>query len=83
MLQISNLFPILVLQTVLYKLTQVTWSMPRYQHLYNYFFFFWNRDFLGKYYVGLKKENPKFPFLVRECSGIQPKIYARHGMCYV
>ncbi|XP_028397535.1 NADH dehydrogenase [ubiquinone] 1 alpha subcomplex subunit 2-like [Dendronephthya gigantea] len=37
------------------------------------------RDFLEKYYVGLKKENPKFPFLVRECSGIQPKIYARYG----
>jgi hypothetical protein len=30
----------------------------------------------------LKKENPRFPFLVRECSGIQPNIYARYGMCY-
>ncbi|CAB3987747.1 NADH dehydrogenase [ubiquinone] 1 alpha subcomplex subunit 2-like [Paramuricea clavata] len=37
------------------------------------------RDFLEKYYVGLKKENPRFPFLVRECSGIQPNIYARYG----
>ena len=46
MLQISNLFPILVLQTVLYKLTQVTWSMPRYQHLYNYFFSFGTEIFL-------------------------------------
>ncbi|XP_068703345.1 NADH dehydrogenase [ubiquinone] 1 alpha subcomplex subunit 2-like [Montipora capricornis] len=35
------------------------------------------RDFLEKYYIGLKKDNPKLPILVRECSGIQPKIYAR------
>ncbi|KAK2548630.1 NADH dehydrogenase [ubiquinone] 1 alpha subcomplex subunit 2 [Acropora cervicornis] len=37
------------------------------------------RDFLEKYYIGLKKDNPKFPILVRECSGIQPKMYARYA----
>ena len=37
------------------------------------------RDFLEKYYIGIKKENPKVPILVRECSGIQPKMYARYG----
>ncbi|CAH3026151.1 unnamed protein product [Porites evermanni] len=37
------------------------------------------RDFLEKYYIGLKKDNPKLPILVRECSGIQPKMYARYG----
>lgn len=36
------------------------------------------RDFLEKYYIGLKKDNPKLPILVRECSGIQPKMYARY-----
>ncbi|KAJ7372044.1 ndufa2, NADH:ubiquinone oxidoreductase 10.5kD subunit [Desmophyllum pertusum] len=36
------------------------------------------RDFLEKYYIGIKKENPKIPILVRECSGIQPKMYARY-----
>lgn len=25
------------------------------------------------------KDNPKFPILVRECSGIQPKMYARYA----
>ena len=37
------------------------------------------RDFLEKHYIGLKKDNPKLPILVRECSGIQPKMYARYG----
>ena len=37
------------------------------------------RDFLEKYYVGMKKENPTFPFLVRECSGMQPKLFAHYG----
>lgn len=30
-------------------------------------------------YVPLKKENPNFPILIRECSGIQPKLWARYG----
>ena len=40
------------------------------------------RDFLEKYYIGIKKENPQIPILVRECSGIQPKMYARYGKNY-
>ncbi|CAG9576218.1 unnamed protein product [Danaus chrysippus] len=36
------------------------------------------RDFIQKYYVGLKKENPKFPILIRECSGVQPRVWARY-----
>jgi NADH dehydrogenase (ubiquinone) 1 alpha subcomplex subunit 2 len=36
-------------------------------------------DFLSKEYVGMKKANPKFPILVRECSGVTPKIWARFG----
>ncbi|XP_067944270.1 NADH dehydrogenase [ubiquinone] 1 alpha subcomplex subunit 2-like [Watersipora subatra] len=36
------------------------------------------RDFITKEYVGLKKANPKVPILIRECSGITPKIWARH-----
>ncbi|KAJ8929069.1 hypothetical protein NQ314_018267 [Rhamnusium bicolor] len=35
------------------------------------------RDFIEKYYVDLKSSNPRFPILIRECSGVQPKIWAR------
>uniref|UniRef100_A0A0U2V7N8 NADH dehydrogenase [ubiquinone] 1 alpha subcomplex subunit 2 n=1 Tax=Centropages tenuiremis TaxID=544689 RepID=A0A0U2V7N8_9MAXI len=37
------------------------------------------RDFVEKHYVPLKQNNPKFPFLIRECSGIHPKLWARYG----
>ena len=37
------------------------------------------RDFIEKNYVELKKQNPKFPFLIRECSGVEPKLYGRFG----
>uniref|UniRef100_R4WK08 NADH dehydrogenase [ubiquinone] 1 alpha subcomplex subunit 2 n=1 Tax=Riptortus pedestris TaxID=329032 RepID=R4WK08_RIPPE len=36
------------------------------------------RDFLQKSYVPLKKANPQFPILVRECSGVKPKLWARY-----
>ncbi|XP_043260729.1 NADH dehydrogenase [ubiquinone] 1 alpha subcomplex subunit 2 [Colletes gigas] len=40
------------------------------------------RDFLEKQYVPLKKNNPGFPVLIRECSAIEPLLYARyeHGL---
>lgn len=37
------------------------------------------RQFIEKYYVPLKKANPQFPILLRECSGIEPKVFARYG----
>lgn len=37
------------------------------------------RDFIEKYYVDLKQQNPTFPFLVRECSGVEPKLYGRYS----
>merc|ERR1711893_65306 len=37
------------------------------------------REFVEKQYVPLKEANPKFPILIRECSGITPKIWARYG----
>ena len=37
------------------------------------------REFIEKHYVPLKLANPKFPFLIRECSGITPKLWARFG----
>ena len=37
------------------------------------------REFMEKHYVPLKMANPKFPILVRECSGISPKVWARYG----
>ncbi|NXU67134.1 NDUA2 dehydrogenase, partial [Horornis vulcanius] len=36
------------------------------------------REFIEKHYVTLKKANPDFPILIRECSGIQPKLWARY-----
>ncbi|XP_066136926.1 NADH dehydrogenase [ubiquinone] 1 alpha subcomplex subunit 2-like [Saccopteryx bilineata] len=36
------------------------------------------RDFIEKRYVELKKANPNLPILVRECSDVQPKLWA----CY-
>uniref|UniRef100_A0A646QED0 NADH dehydrogenase [ubiquinone] 1 alpha subcomplex subunit 2 n=1 Tax=Hemiscolopendra marginata TaxID=943146 RepID=A0A646QED0_9MYRI len=36
------------------------------------------REFIEKHYVPLKKNNPRFPILIRECSGVLPKIYARY-----
>ncbi|XP_030750338.1 NADH dehydrogenase [ubiquinone] 1 alpha subcomplex subunit 2 [Sitophilus oryzae] len=35
------------------------------------------REFIEKYYVDLKSNNPKFPILIRECSGVEPKLWAR------
>lgn len=37
------------------------------------------RQFVEDHYVPLKKANPTFPILVRECSGIQPRMWARYG----
>merc|ERR1711988_29141 len=37
------------------------------------------RQFVEQHYVPIKMSNPKFPILVRECSGIQPKLWARYG----
>ncbi|KAL0692492.1 hypothetical protein Bca4012_059672 [Brassica carinata] len=36
------------------------------------------RTFVEKNYKDLKSLNPKFPFLIRECSGIQPQMWARY-----
>jgi len=35
------------------------------------------REFITKHYAGLKLENPGIPVLVRECSGIKPRVWAR------
>ncbi|KAJ4817824.1 NADH dehydrogenase [ubiquinone] 1 alpha subcomplex subunit 2 [Rhynchospora pubera] len=38
------------------------------------------RDFVLKNYTDLKTKNPKLPILIRECSGVQPQIWARYDM---
>lgn len=35
------------------------------------------RQFITQYYAGIKKNNPALPILVRECTGIEPKIWFR------
>ncbi|XP_072682275.1 NADH dehydrogenase [ubiquinone] 1 alpha subcomplex subunit 2 isoform X1 [Canis lupus baileyi] len=37
------------------------------------------REFIEKHYVELKKANPDLPILIRECSDVQPKLWARYG----
>ncbi|KAJ1699984.1 hypothetical protein LUZ63_008496 [Rhynchospora breviuscula] len=37
------------------------------------------RDFVLKNYTDLKTKNPKLPILIRECSGVQPQVWARYG----
>lgn len=37
------------------------------------------RDFVEQHYVSLKKSNPDFPILIRECSGVQARVWARYG----
>jgi len=37
------------------------------------------RDFIQQQYVALKQQNPKVPILIRECSGVQPRMWARYG----
>ncbi|XP_058483626.1 NADH dehydrogenase [ubiquinone] 1 alpha subcomplex subunit 2 [Solea solea] len=36
------------------------------------------RDFVEQHYVALKQSNPDFPILIRECSGVQARLWARH-----
>ncbi|CAK9797705.1 NADH dehydrogenase [ubiquinone] 1 alpha subcomplex subunit 2 [Anthophora plagiata] len=36
------------------------------------------RDFIKQQYVPLKTNNPKLPILIRECSSIEPALYARY-----
>lgn len=35
------------------------------------------RQFIDHYYLGIKKNNPNLPILIRECTGIDPKIWFR------
>ncbi|KAJ8028378.1 NADH dehydrogenase [ubiquinone] 1 alpha subcomplex subunit 2 [Holothuria leucospilota] len=37
------------------------------------------REWVEKYYVDMKKANPKFPILIRECSNVNPVVYARYA----
>lgn len=39
------------------------------------------REFIEQHYVTLKQANPDFPILIRECSGVQPRLWARYGEC--
>ncbi|XP_034187461.1 NADH dehydrogenase (ubiquinone) B8 subunit [Osmia lignaria lignaria] len=36
------------------------------------------RDFIKAQYVPLKRQNPQLPVLIRECSSIEPFLYARY-----
>lgn len=35
------------------------------------------RQFIEKHYLGIKQNNPDLPILIRECTGVEPKIWFR------
>ena len=37
------------------------------------------RQFVERDYVALKVANPHLPIMVRECSGVVPRVYARYS----
>ncbi|KAK7924998.1 hypothetical protein WMY93_007308 [Mugilogobius chulae] len=37
------------------------------------------REFVENHYVNLKKSNPDFPILIRECSGVRATLWARYA----
>jgi hypothetical protein len=39
-----------------------------------------DRSFLKRAYPTMKKNNPNIPILIREATGIEPKVWARYGM---
>ncbi|XP_016835123.1 NADH dehydrogenase [ubiquinone] 1 alpha subcomplex subunit 2 isoform X2 [Cricetulus griseus] len=40
------------------------------------------RDFIQQRYVDLKKAHPGLPILIRECSEVQPKLWARYDYSF-
>ncbi|OAY70995.1 NADH dehydrogenase [ubiquinone] 1 alpha subcomplex subunit 2 [Ananas comosus] len=38
------------------------------------------REFVHRNYKDLKTLNPKLPILIRECSGVEPQLWARYDM---
>uniref|UniRef100_A0A0E0DCA3 Ribosomal protein/NADH dehydrogenase domain-containing protein n=1 Tax=Oryza meridionalis TaxID=40149 RepID=A0A0E0DCA3_9ORYZ len=39
------------------------------------------REFVRKNYGDIKARNPSLPVLIRECSGVEPQLWARYGAC--
>ncbi|BAS88522.1 Os04g0310500 [Oryza sativa Japonica Group] len=37
------------------------------------------REFVKKNYGDIKARNPSLPVLIRECSGVEPQLWARYG----
>ncbi len=37
------------------------------------------REFVTAHYAALKRENVRIPILIRECSGVTPRAWARHA----
>jgi len=38
--------------------------------------------FVQENYVDLKKDNASLPILIRECSGVEPRVIARYGKAF-
>ncbi|TMW41813.1 hypothetical protein DOY81_010754 [Sarcophaga bullata] len=38
------------------------------------------REYVERFYPSLKKDNPELPILIRECSGVQPRLWARYAL---
>ncbi|XP_005180817.1 NADH dehydrogenase [ubiquinone] 1 alpha subcomplex subunit 2 [Musca domestica] len=38
------------------------------------------REYVERFYPALKKSNPELPILIRECEGVQPRLWARYAL---
>ncbi|XP_013116350.1 NADH dehydrogenase [ubiquinone] 1 alpha subcomplex subunit 2 [Stomoxys calcitrans] len=38
------------------------------------------REYVERFYPALKKSNPGLPVLIRECDGVQPRLWARYDL---
>ena len=47
------------------------------------YYFSYLREFVEKNYKELKTLNPKLPILIRECSGVEPQLWARYGIAQI
>ena len=50
-----------------------------FEYIWVLILFWYLRAFVERNYKELKTLNPKLPILIRECSGVEPQLWARYG----
>lgn len=67
------------LKTIVYSESSSLWPWLADYHDYHDDCVWCFRNFVEQKYVALKKANPDLPILIRECSGVQARLWARYG----